>query len=227
MDRWAGVKFCEKIRLKCKKGPFTTQAATTLIKMPQAGLKWPVNIHCDWGEIKKIYRENNSKTWISEQFNNIFWDNSPATFFRFRIKDLQSVCELNFLIKMMRCLWLDSKFISELSHKVLVSCLICLKKMCLSNLSVLNLFLFSCKNVFFFSGGRGLQVGPTFLICSYFFLKMSYYPSFFTLTCHLRVKNSEFFRHSLRSLGFNKFNFFREHAAKHQIFSFNPKGLSV
>ena len=44
MDRWAGVKFCEKIRLKCKEGPFTTQAETTLVKMPQAGPKRPVNV---------------------------------------------------------------------------------------------------------------------------------------------------------------------------------------
>ena len=38
------VKFCEKIRLKCKKGPFTTQAETTHVKMPQAGPKHPVTI---------------------------------------------------------------------------------------------------------------------------------------------------------------------------------------
>ena len=41
---WAGVKFCLKIRLKCKKGPFTTQAATTHVKMPRVGPKRPVTI---------------------------------------------------------------------------------------------------------------------------------------------------------------------------------------
>ena len=62
MDRWAGVKFCEKIRLKCKKGPFTTQAKTILLKMPWVGPKRPVSITVWLGEIKRIYRENNSKT---------------------------------------------------------------------------------------------------------------------------------------------------------------------
>ena len=38
------LSFVKKIRLKCKKGPFTTQAETTLVKMPQAGPKQPVNI---------------------------------------------------------------------------------------------------------------------------------------------------------------------------------------
>ena len=42
MDRWAGVKFCEKNRLKCKKGPFTTQAETIHVNMPRAGPKQPV-----------------------------------------------------------------------------------------------------------------------------------------------------------------------------------------
>ena len=64
MDRWAGVKFCEKYRAEknCKKGPFTTLAETTLVKMPQAGPKQPVNITLWLREIKRIYRENNSKT---------------------------------------------------------------------------------------------------------------------------------------------------------------------
>ena len=31
------LSFVKKIRLKCKKGPFTTQAETTLVKMPRAG----------------------------------------------------------------------------------------------------------------------------------------------------------------------------------------------
>ena len=71
--------------------------------------------------------------------------------------------------------------------------------MCLSYLFVLSPFFFSCKNVFFSGGGGGggggggLQVGTTFLICSYFFLKMPYYLYFFTLKYHLRVKIQNFF----------------------------------
>ena len=34
---------------------------------------------------------------------------------------------------------------------------------------------------------------PTFLICSYFFMKMPYYPYFFTLKCHSRVEKSRKF----------------------------------
>ena len=68
--------------------------------------------------------------------------------------------------------------------------------MCLSYLSVLSLFLFSCKNVFFNGGGggggAGIQVGPTFFICSYFFLKMPYYPSIHSKMSFMR-KNPEFF----------------------------------
>ena len=56
------LSFVEKIRLKCKKSPFTTQAEKTLVKMPQAGPKQPINITLWLGEIKRIYRENNSKT---------------------------------------------------------------------------------------------------------------------------------------------------------------------
>ena len=54
------LSFVKKIRLKCKKGPFMTE--TTLVKIPQAGPKWSVNITLWLGEIKRIYRENNSKT---------------------------------------------------------------------------------------------------------------------------------------------------------------------
>ena len=76
--------------------------------------------------------------------------------------------------------------------------------MCLSYLSVLSPFLFSCKNVFFFSrSGGGLQVVSTFLICSYFFLKMPYYPSFFHSKMSFTRKNPQFFPRSLRSLGFD------------------------
>ena len=72
----------------------------------------------------------------------------------------------------------------------------------------------------------GLQVGPTFLICSYFSLRMPYYPSFFTLKYHLLVENPECFP---RSLGFNTITnfFFREHAAKHHFFSFDPSLFSL
>ena len=62
MDRWAGVKFCETNRLKCKKGPFTIQAETFHVKLPRAGPKRPVTITVWLGEIKRIYRENNSET---------------------------------------------------------------------------------------------------------------------------------------------------------------------
>ena len=42
----------------------------------------------------------------------------------------------------------------------------------------------------------GFQVGPTFPIFPtfpYFFMKMPYYPYFFTLKCHLCVKIQKFF----------------------------------
>ena len=87
------------------------------------------------------------------------------------------------------------------------------------------------QNCLFFSKGwgTGLQVGPTFSICSYFFLKMPYYPPFSTLKCHLLVKIQIqfFFPRSLRSLGLNKLtnDLFREHAAKHHFFLvLTPKG---
>ena len=47
---------------KMKKGPFRTRAETTHVKMPQAGPKRPVTVTVWLGEIKKIYRENNSPT---------------------------------------------------------------------------------------------------------------------------------------------------------------------
>ena len=109
MDRWACVKFCEKIRLKCKKGPFTTQAETTLVKMPQAEPqrpepKRPVTLHCDSGKSREFIE----KTTQKHSFRNnstTFSETIPQQhFFRFRIKDHQSACELNCLIKMMSCL---------------------------------------------------------------------------------------------------------------------------
>ena len=65
--------------------------------------------------------------------------------------------------------------------------------MCLSYLSVLSPCLFSCKNVFSSVGGGGLTSGTYFLICTYFSVKMPYYPSFFTLKGHLREKIQNFF----------------------------------
>ena len=38
------LSFVKKSRLKCKKGPFTTQAETIHVKMPRAGPKRPVTI---------------------------------------------------------------------------------------------------------------------------------------------------------------------------------------
>ena len=40
MDRWAGVKFCEK-QVKMKKGPFRTRAETTHVKCPRLGQSDP------------------------------------------------------------------------------------------------------------------------------------------------------------------------------------------
>ena len=64
----------------------------------------------------------------------------------------------------------------------------------------------------FWNGGDGrLPRGPYFFFFSYlfvlplffpFFLKMPYYPYFFTLKCHLCGKNPEFFPRSLCSLRF-------------------------
>ena len=51
-----------KKQAKMKKGPFRTRAETTHVKMLQAGPKRPVTVTVWLGEIKKIYRENNSPT---------------------------------------------------------------------------------------------------------------------------------------------------------------------
>ena len=69
---------------------------------------------------------------------------------------------------------------------------------------------------------------PSFLICSYFFLKIPYYPYFFILKCHLRVKIQNFFPHSFHSLGFNNLSIFFFQGVRYktsQIFIFYPKGL--
>ena len=64
--------------------------------------------------------------------------------------------------------------------------------MCLSYLFVLSPFLFSCL---FFSKGGGRFTSGTyyFLFAPTFFLKMAYYPSFFTLKCHFLVKIQNIF----------------------------------
>ena len=43
MDRWTGVKFCER-QAKMKKDPFRPRAETTHVKMPKAGPKQPVTV---------------------------------------------------------------------------------------------------------------------------------------------------------------------------------------
>ena len=80
----------------------------------------------------------------------------------------------------------------------------------------------------------GFQVGPTFPIFPtfpyffdpYFFMKMPYYPYFFTLKCHLRVKIPEIFPRSLHSLGFYKLTSMFSQGAYHltpQFLMFNLK----
>ena len=82
----------------------------------------------------------------------------------------------------------------------------------MSTLSICTQYVFvQLQNVLASVGGGGgsLQVGPPFLICSYFFLKMPYYPSFFHSKMSFTRKNTEFFPRPLRSLRFNKLtNFF-------------------
>ena len=96
--------------------------------------------------------------------------------------------------------------------------------MCLSYLSVLNLFLFSFKNVIFSVGGGGgeeeLTSGTCFFDLLLLFLKNALLSLLFHSKMSFTRKNTEFFP---CSLGFNKLtnDFFREHAAKHQFFSIN------
>ena len=76
------------------------------------------------------------------------------------------------------------------------------------------------------------QGGPTFLlfcfapIFPFSFLKMPYYPYFFTVRCHLRVKNPEFFSRLLRWLRFI-IRFSKEQTAKHLKFKFLTKNVSL
>ena len=83
----------------------------------------------------------------------------------------------------------------------------------------------------FFSKGGGGQAYKWDLLFDLLllFLKNALQSLLFHSKISFTCKNQEFFPRSLRSLGFNKLtkDFFREHAAKHIFFSFNPKGLSV
>ena len=67
---------------------------------------------------------------------------------------------------------------------------------------------------------KGLQVVPTFLFAPTFFLKMPYYPSFFTLKCHLLVKIQNFFLARSSRSKFNKLtnDFFQGARCKTSIF---------
>ena len=101
----------------------------------------------------------------------------------------------------------------------------------MSILSICTQAFLSAAKCLFFSGGGGggLTSGTYFFDLLLLFRKIALLSSYFT---HLRVFNTEFFPRPLHSLEFNKltnvflFFFFREHAAKHQLFNFNPKGLS-
>ena len=77
----------------------------------------------------------------------------------------------------------------------------CFRPICMS----FSVSVCSKPAVVLFSGHSGFQafkwallflfflLFPTFLICSYFSMKMPYYPYFFTLKCHLCVKIQNFF----------------------------------
>ena len=56
------LSFVKKSGWNVKRAIFTTQAETTYVKMPWVGPKRPVTITVWLGEIKRIYREKNSKT---------------------------------------------------------------------------------------------------------------------------------------------------------------------
>ena len=103
--------------------------------------------------------------------------------------------------------------------------------MCLSYLSVLSPFLFSCKNVFLsvcvcvcvWGGGGGLTSGTYFFDLLLLFLKNALLSFLFHSKMSFMRKNPDFFPCSLR---FNKLtnDFFQGAAAKHHFFSFSPKG---
>ena len=67
------LSFVKKIRLKCKKGPFTTQAETTLVEMPRQVQNNLLTLHCDSGKSREFiekttqkHRFRNNSTTFSE-----------------------------------------------------------------------------------------------------------------------------------------------------------------
>ena len=84
MDRWAGVKFCEKNRLKCKKGPFTTQAPCQ--NGPSGAKMTCYHYSVTRGNQENLYR----KQLKSIDFRTIqqhFLRQFPHNAFRYRIKN--------------------------------------------------------------------------------------------------------------------------------------------
>ena len=68
----AGVKFCEKMRLKCKKSPFTTQAETTHVKMPQRGQNDLLPLQCDAGKSREFIEKTTQNIDFGTIQHNIF-----------------------------------------------------------------------------------------------------------------------------------------------------------
>ena len=100
--------------------------------------------------------------------------------------------------------------------------------MCLSYLSVLSPFLFSCKNVFFQWGG--LTSGTYFFDLLLIFLKNALLSLLFHSKMSFTRKNPEFFPRSLRLLGFNKLadDFFQGAHCKTSIFLvLSPRALCL
>ena len=185
------LSFVKKTGWNVKRALSRLRLKQPLSKCPRRGQNDLLTLHCDSGKSREFIE----KTTQKHRFRNnsaAFSETIPRQhFFRFRIKDHQSVCELNCLIKMMRCLWVDSKFTSELSHKVLSHNLLinCLKNVFILSICIHSVFV-KLQKCLFFSGG--LTSGTFFLIYSYLFLKMPYYPCFFTLKCLLHVKSRIF-----------------------------------
>ena len=146
-----------------------------LSKCPGRGQNDLLTLQCDSGKSREFIE----KTTQKHRFRNnstTFSETIPQQHFSdFELKII-IVSELNCLIKMMRCLWVDSKFISELSHRVLVSCLIIYWYIVSKNVSIMSIctqsvFVLLEKNVFFSGGGgAGIQVGPTFFLLPLLFL---------------------------------------------------------
>ena len=100
--------------------------------------------------------------------------------------------------------------------------------MCLSYLSVLSPFLFSCKNVFFSKGGGGrFTSGTYFFDLLLLFLKNALLPLIFHSKMSFTCKNPYFFPRSLCSLDFNKLTKYLFQAARCKTSIFlvlTPKG---